>query len=162
MSTAGGIAPIAFEPHMLEKDKPSDAVIDRVWGLKARVDPSVTFEEYIYWAKVERAEEKEANEEFIRERGPRTVGNVIGGRFSKGVHHDNKKKAEHASAMQLQGVDQTPGRRGSLKSLAAIHDNPAGVSDEEWKTAARALRTASWGTIFFLITTDILGWSTTP
>lgn len=36
------------------------------------------------------------------------------------------------------------------------------VTDAEWRTAARALRTASWGTIFYLITTDILGWSGAP
>lgn len=34
--------------------------------------------------------------------------------------------------------------------------------DAEWRRAARALRTAGWGTIFYLITTDILGWSQTP
>ncbi|KAI1146193.1 transmembrane amino acid transporter protein-domain-containing protein [Nemania diffusa] len=31
------------------------------------------------------------------------------------------------------------------------------VSDEEWVDASRAFRTASWGAIFYLITTDILG-----
>ncbi|KXL46487.1 MAG: hypothetical protein FE78DRAFT_146064 [Acidomyces sp. 'richmondensis'] len=31
------------------------------------------------------------------------------------------------------------------------------VSDEEWQVASRAARTATWGAIFYLITTDILG-----
>ncbi|KAI1195713.1 transmembrane amino acid transporter protein-domain-containing protein [Nemania serpens] len=31
------------------------------------------------------------------------------------------------------------------------------VTDEEWTNASRALRTASWGAVFYLITTDILG-----
>ena len=32
-----------------------------------------------------------------------------------------------------------------------------GVTEAEWETAQRAARTASWGAIFYLITTDILG-----
>ncbi|KAI0857234.1 transmembrane amino acid transporter protein-domain-containing protein [Xylaria cubensis] len=31
------------------------------------------------------------------------------------------------------------------------------VTDEEWANASRAFRTASWGAVFYLITTDILG-----
>jgi len=31
------------------------------------------------------------------------------------------------------------------------------VSVEEWSSASRALRTATWGAVFYLITTDILG-----
>ncbi|KAI1169995.1 transmembrane amino acid transporter protein-domain-containing protein [Nemania sp. FL0916] len=31
------------------------------------------------------------------------------------------------------------------------------TTDEEWVNASRALRTASWGAVFYLITTDILG-----
>jgi hypothetical protein len=31
------------------------------------------------------------------------------------------------------------------------------VAEEEWVQASRALRTATWGAVFYLITTDILG-----
>ncbi|KAI1743939.1 transmembrane amino acid transporter protein-domain-containing protein [Xylaria scruposa] len=31
------------------------------------------------------------------------------------------------------------------------------VTDEEWVNASRAFRTASWGAVFYLITTDVLG-----
>jgi hypothetical protein len=31
------------------------------------------------------------------------------------------------------------------------------ITDEEWTNASRALRTATRGAIFYLITTDILG-----
>jgi hypothetical protein len=44
-----------------------------------------------------------------------------------------------------------------------VNDSAAvSVTEEEWKTAARALKTTSWGTVFFLITTDILGWGSCP
>ena len=36
------------------------------------------------------------------------------------------------------------------------------VSQEEWATAARALRTATWSAVFYLITTDILGPGAVP
>lgn len=32
-----------------------------------------------------------------------------------------------------------------------------GVTESEWEQANRATRTATWGTMFYLITTDILG-----
>jgi hypothetical protein len=31
------------------------------------------------------------------------------------------------------------------------------ISDDEWVTASRAIRTATWLSVFYLITTDILG-----
>ncbi|KAI0096145.1 transmembrane amino acid transporter protein-domain-containing protein [Nemania sp. FL0031] len=40
------------------------------------------------------------------------------------------------------------------------HNGPSdnrSVTDEEWANASRAFRTASWGAVFYLITTDILG-----
>jgi hypothetical protein len=32
-----------------------------------------------------------------------------------------------------------------------------GVTDDEWYQASRSLRTAGWGAVFYLITTDVLG-----
>ncbi|RAL14160.1 uncharacterized protein BO97DRAFT_387551 [Aspergillus homomorphus CBS 101889] len=131
-------------------------VRERVYGLDARVDPSVTFEEYVYWAKIERAEEEEANRLYVEERGTLTVGKVIKNRFSKGVHHENKRKQEREAAAQI-----THGATDDKKDAATVLASSSSL-DPEWKTAARALRTASWGTIFYLITTDILGWSSCP
>jgi hypothetical protein len=161
MATAG-IEPIAVPTVLDEKTETYDhEMYQRAYGLDARVDPSVTFEEYVYWAKIERAEEHEANRVYVEERGPLTVRKAIKGRFSKGIHHENKKKEERA-AQADQGVIGSEKETGDL-SVVAMNDSSSGsVSPEEWKTAARALRTAGWGTIFYLITTDILGWSSTP
>ena len=157
------IAPVGFEPHMLEKEKPPQEIMDRTWGLLARDDPNVSFEEYQYWAKIEREEEIANNAAFIRERGPRSIKTTLLGRFSKGVHHENKKKAEKAAEIARKELESNGGSKeaGVITTIPPGHRNSV-VSDEEWKTAARALRTASWGTLFYLITTDILGWSTTP
>ena len=157
MATTAGIQPIADPIHGHTFDPREDEIRQRNWGLTARVDPTVTWEEYIYWAKIERADEDANNRVYKEERGPRDIGSVIKGRFSKGIHYDNAKKLEQE--MQVQDRSSADKETGVVSNQP---QHPMAVTDEEWKTAARALRTASWGTVFFLITTDILGWSTTP
>lgn len=161
MATNAGLRPIADARDAdMVLDETTEGIYERTWGLRSRVDPSVTFEEYQYWAVLEREDEMEQNRLYVEERGPRNFGSVIKGRFSKGIHHENKKKAQQEA---LQEASKTS---GSDEKDVAIVDSPRerspAVSPEEWKQAARALKTASWGTIFFLITTDILGWSSTP
>lgn len=173
MATTAGLAPQGFEPHQLDLKNPPHEIMERTWGLMARDDPTVSFEEYLHWAEIEREEERQNEARYWGERGPRTIKSVLMGRFSKGVHHEELKKRERAQqddarqiALKEQDAMGENGRRNS-KAAGAIEvrdplDPGSAVTEEEWKTAARALRTASWGTLFFLITTDILGWSTTP
>lgn len=156
-----GLEPIAdprtsFVKEGLEKDLELRGSVSngdgKVYGIGARITPGISFEEYRHWAQIQRAEEEENNRQYVAERGPMTFTKVIKNRFSKGVHHDNAKKADRDAALQ-----------GSAeKGSAPVTTKPGAPTEEEWKTAARALRTASWGTIFFLVTTDILGWSSFP
>jgi hypothetical protein len=136
-------------------------VMERTWGFEARTDSTVTYEEYTYWAKLEREMEVEENKVHEAEGGS-PLAQSIKGIFSKSQREKNKadKKArletlthlgEKTPAGAVTTVDSNDGTDGGLK-----------VSDAEWRTAARALRTASWGQMFFLITTDILGWSGAP
>lgn len=189
-------APRAYEAdqtlEMSEKRAPL-----REYGMNYRVDPTVSFAEFRYWAKVEREEEREAERLYLERRGPMTMTKAIKGRFSKGVHHDNKKMDQQDAtrtgpSTEEKGGSEHAGIAGRFKSMFGRssgadghhnHDNNAltasasndktahnvahGASsdsslDEEWKTASRALRTAGWSSIFFLVTTDILGWSNTP
>ncbi|PWY86749.1 hypothetical protein BO70DRAFT_288394 [Aspergillus heteromorphus CBS 117.55] len=140
-------------------------MIPRRDGVDARLDPSVTFEEYVYWAKIERALEDEENRQYVEERGPLTISKVVKGRFSKGVHVENQQKREREEAEKAaQGLpidEKSADNKNGLVSSSASNSSVA-VSDEEWRTASRALRTASWGTIFYLITTDVLGWASAP
>ncbi|KAJ8610950.1 hypothetical protein MRB53_038254 [Persea americana] len=180
MST-GLLQPVGYEPHIQEPETADPQILERTWGLLARVDPSVTFEEYQYWAKIEREEEVEANRAFITERGPMSFAKLIKGRFSKGVHHDNAKKQKKLDAQNANVIDAVSADEPTAPAVGEKSDDPdhkAVVKSEkdselpsafsksqmqqEWKTAARALRTASWGTVFYLMTTDILGWSTAP
>jgi amino acid permease len=161
MASNAGIEPIA-DPRQHVDPENVDDVYQRTWGLKARVDPSVTFEEYFYWAKIEREMETEAERIYQAEQGPWSLQKMITGRFSKGVHIERKEKA--ARELAAHGIVPHESESGFDEKNEKAPGSPTtvAVTDEEWRIAARALRTSSWGTIFFLITTDILGWASTP
>ncbi|KAL0943172.1 transmembrane amino acid transporter family protein [Colletotrichum truncatum] len=117
-------------------------------------DPNVTFEEYLYWASITRSEEQEANEKYVRSRGPVTLKSVIKDRFRKGDGNGHSSDASETGAGEKNGSDKAlgPSAEGTVGS----------ATPEEWKRASRAMRTAGWGAIFYLITTDILGPFSTP
>ncbi|KEQ95906.1 hypothetical protein AUEXF2481DRAFT_4173 [Aureobasidium subglaciale EXF-2481] len=98
-------------------------------------DPSILFEEYLHYAAITRAEEKEYEKTI--EKKPFTLLGAIKSRFSKGhVHNDQGSDHEKSNSQQLTATT---------------------VTAADWRRASRATRTASWSSIFFLITTDILG-----
>ena len=134
----------------------NEKIMERTWGLEARVDPTVTFEEYTYWAEIERIDEQERNRKYIEKNGPLTVKKVLKGRFSQGIVHEERKEREKVAKAEAAASG------GDKGGAVVVQANDLAVSEEEWKTAARALKTASWGTMFFLITTDILGWASCP
>ncbi|KAI2607830.1 transmembrane amino acid transporter protein-domain-containing protein [Hypoxylon sp. NC1633] len=115
----------------------------------------VSFEEYMYYASIARAKEKEANARFIAARGPRTFKNVIKGRISKYEAHEvSTQVAGSISAVETDEKSRRDGAHAAAEGAGAAN---YGVTPEQREAASRALRTASWGTIFYLITTDILG-----
>lgn len=97
-------------------------------------DPSVTFYEYKYYAEITRAEQD--------------AGNV-----------PTTGSGEHGMLPPTMGMpagdEKTSDREGSQEALPAA--NPHFISDDEWMQASRAIRTATWLSAFYLITTDILG-----
>lgn len=152
----------ADELHKYEKDGSHPGVRQREWGLEARLARDVTFEEYVYWAKIEREMEEEEYQRY-RSVAPKGFMGVIKGYFTTNPYEDGKTHelpATEVSADEKSGI-AISGGDGSVSPIA-----PRGLGthelDAEWRTAARALRNAGWGTIFYLITTDILGWSQTP
>lgn len=109
--------------------------------MRALHDKSITFEEYHYYALQSRAEE-EANHRTGHS-GAETRGflsALIPGKGPSSVAPDDKR---HASMIPTENLN--------------VPDRRASVTDEEWTNASRAIRTATAGAIFFLITTDILG-----
>lgn len=132
-----------------------DATAVELAMLSAIHDPSISFEEYVYWAEITRAEEKIANEKFITAQGPRSWKSTIKNRFSRTKatpESYDSPPATTLAANEKDGLDEksiVPGESdGSPRSA---------VSEAEWKRASRAVRTAGWSGVFYLITTDILG-----
>ncbi|KAJ5381614.1 uncharacterized protein N7496_004042 [Penicillium cataractarum] len=98
-------------------------------------DPTVTFEEYHHYAQLTRAEEDSLGG---RETGILSI--VFPSKSDGGVQQMTSNVSKDASAINY-----------SDKA------NRMTITDEEWTNASRALRTATRGAIFYLITTDILG-----
>lgn len=122
-------------------------------------DPNVSFEEYMYYASITRAEEKIANEEYVRAQGPKSVKSVLMGRFSKGDHSAQLPPSPPATDSPANEKEMGLGEKGGDVTPTG---NNMQVTPAEWKQASRALRTCGWGSIFYLITTDILGPFSTP
>jgi amino acid permease len=122
-------------------------------------------------AKIEREIEREEEIKFRAEHGKYPLMDLIKGKLTaEGRERLKKDKAERAMALQ-DSVESNPAPIMSEKNAAgevvaqspgSEYIDPLKATDAEWRSAARAMRTASWGQMFFLITTDILGWSGAP
>ncbi|CAJ2509694.1 Uu.00g147200.m01.CDS01 [Anthostomella pinea] len=128
--------------------------VDNITTDAARVEYAkgrpVSFEEYMYHAAITRAEEQEANARFIAARGPRTLKNIIKGRFTR-TKDPQVPSGEVAGSLS----EGNTGEKGGYVQNDSM--SRYGVTPDQRNTVSRAVRTASWGTIFYLITTDILG-----
>jgi hypothetical protein len=113
-------------------------------------DPSVTIEEYLYWAKITRAEQDSvATIETPRKK-------LLSFGKSKGAI-SGPEVTQTGLAQRDTGTLAANEKSGDTGNTA--HDPPA-VSEEEWLQASRAARTAGYAAVFYLITTDVLGpWS---
>lgn len=121
-------------------------------------DPAISFEEYLLYAKESRAWETSA-----ANAGHPTFGEPtsalkrhfrLGGRQKVFIHGEIPGESEvaQASASEKESVAKGPPKGGSVTGTSIPN-----VTDDEWSTAARAARTATWRAVFFLLTTDILG-----
>ncbi|PHH87671.1 hypothetical protein CDD83_8551 [Cordyceps sp. RAO-2017] len=101
---------------------------------ESRPDVCATFEEYLHWGKITRQDERAADKAL------REVGD-----------HLTFKSA-------IQSCLSGPGRpREAPKPGLGDQRIMLSVSEQEFKAASRAMRTASWSAVFYLITTDVLG-----
>jgi hypothetical protein len=103
---------------------------------RAPHDKIVSFEEYHYYAQKTRAEE---NASVNRDVEKRSILNTI-------LH---RKKTTTLSV-----ADGSATEKRSNEEEFAIH---LPIADSEWNDASRLMRTATAGSCFYLITTDILG-----
>jgi hypothetical protein len=140
MTALGQLALDGIDPCL-----PKEGAMDYNVHLTIATNAKVTFEEYVYCASITRAEEKVEHERLGLLAGKKTIKSVMKNRFSKG----NISAAFNVS--DDTGYDiKSPSGETEVKKVVEI-------TDTEWKTASRSIRTAGWSSIFFLITTDILG-----
>ncbi|KAL9113157.1 MAG: hypothetical protein Q9227_002769 [Pyrenula ochraceoflavens] len=144
--------------------------VDRLGNYPTRVqnklhDPSIQIEEYMHFAKISRADEDNMygpSSEYGKTKGPLQLF-VLGGMGRKPPQDARRSSV----ASNVFTVDKKPDEKAvgdeKVRSASSDNESPAPVvSDEEWVRASRAARTATWGAIFYLITTDILGPYTAP
>ena len=105
--------------------------------MRALHDPSIPFEEYHYYAGQAREEERNYARNNTQTRG--FLSTIIPSKSEKGNQIEGRK------------VSLIPDVNLSAPEKRAV------VTDEEWTNASRAVRTATAGAVFYLITTDILG-----
>lgn len=107
-------------------------------------DPSITFEEYMHYAAITRADDRHINT-------PHT-DNALKVAGFKGLNpFAKKRKPTVETSTELNEKAAAPTTSSSPDRQGYV------ISEEEYITASRAVRTATWGAIFFLLTTDILG-----
>ena len=74
--------------------------------------------------------------------------------IGKGIHSKNEvREVQDQSGNVGEKTDADPAAIAAVPPQGGRY----GVSEAEWEQAQRATRTATWGSIFYLITTDILG-----
>ncbi|EKG21088.1 Amino acid transporter transmembrane [Macrophomina phaseolina MS6] len=126
-----------------ETTEPTDVQIEQaILHADFGYDPNIPFEEYLYYASWTREYEKTLS---TKGRGMSSLLSVLGGKKQTVVVSDEPEPVAAPTAEAKAG-DNT----GSATAFGII-------SDYEWHHASRAARTATWGAVFYLITTDILG-----
>lgn len=116
-------------------------------------DPAVGFEEYHWYAlKTRRDEEMLRNSSLMPK--TRLLDLLFPPKSGPGVA---VRSDGSVSAPDGGHVSDEEKRRASVTQNLGDQSIRVNVSDEEWKNASRALRSATWAACFYLITTDILG-----
>lgn len=118
----------ANEKHLDGAVKPQQRLIH---------DPDVSFAEYYHYSQQTRAEEE--THPTVGKTG--VMGLLFPSKSGPGAGHSS---------------EEVVGSEGSVHFTGNL-DTRAVITDDEWAQASRALRTATQGTAFYLITTDILG-----
>jgi hypothetical protein len=113
-------------------------------------DPTITFEEYRHYADLARAEEDSLSKKDL---GDTTFLSLI--LPSKNLKGDvvHSTPPEGIGEKSESGEEKIPANHnGNAHNLDA--SERALITDDEWTNASRALRTATWAAIFYLITTE--------
>lgn len=133
--------------------------------LKTLHNPAVQFEEYLFYAKQSRAEENAMygpGSNYADTTKGFSVKKFVPG-MQAGLTAPGRapRVTTQSAAPQYYSTSDEKHADGHALATDDPTSSPIGaanvITDEEWLTASRAARTATWGAVFYLITTDILG-----
>ena len=139
-----------------------------------RVCPTPTFEEYLKSAAdtrvTEKLEKPAGNDELFESKRKRFQWSILSNpRSLVNRYSETATKCDEALRESSEGESQKQSEKDSVQvhpeSQEKTHpseEKPPDqgripITDEEWSRASRAVRTASWGAVFYLLTMDILG-----
>ncbi|SMY20149.1 unnamed protein product [Zymoseptoria tritici ST99CH_1A5] len=125
------------------RDGGSDQAETRAASSIGVINKHVTFEEYVYSADRARAFEST----LVTENTIDQLKKLFTG----------KKLATQPTELQTDYSSVTPPEKHGSNVARLTTEDGNGVTELEWERAQRATRTATWITVFYLITTDILG-----
>jgi len=114
-------------------------------GHNIYLDSSISFEAYHFWAERAREEEKHFETESVATQ------------FKKLFSREKKQQQQQLVLPDDSAPIATAEKDGSSPAPDKDSEARFGITAGEWEHANRAARTATWTTIFYLITTDILG-----
>lgn len=122
------------------------------------LDRGITFENYHYWANRSREAEKNIPTDNT---GFSQVGRLMIGKKPQGTQPPSSLSKVRITDEKTAGTKARPDSSRSTDKSEDAADNWE-VTESEWEQAQRAARTATWGSVFYLITTDILGPTNVP
>lgn len=105
-------------------------------------DPTICFEEYYHYAQKTRDKE-------LHLEAPKLIWREF---FSRKTRHETG-----VSGATVTAPGDLPSNTFATENGTSALPHGVEITDQEWENASRALRTASAGACFYLITTDVLG-----
>lgn len=126
------------------------------------LDSSITFENYHYWANRSREIEKRipTDNAGFSQLGKLMIGKKIQ-RTPPASPQSTSQPDTSKTTTEKTPCEEPSSESGSTGKSDNATDN-WGITETEWEQAQRAARTATWGSVFYLITTDILGPTNVP
>ena len=110
--------------------------------MKGLHDPSVSFEEYLHYAQITRADQLNPPQ---TSRALTGLKNTFNKHKRVSISDPTKEKVLPEDSKSVSpSVDHSPTKTPEFAKGAA-------VSDEEWYRASRAMRTATWGSVSILL-----------
>ena len=123
-------------------------------------DPNVYFEEYLHYAVISRndARYEDPHHEFtFRKRKQPELSSSAEAAAQDGGINGSREQEMAATKSSTEKEIGGGGSQHSSSGVPAYTPQYLEIADDEWVNASRAARTATWGAVFYLITTDILG-----